>query len=66
MTDHDHVLSYLAPFVQPRQSTPQIVRTRCAWCGGSGMRERETGALRTLDSCTACAGTGNITVESPR
>jgi len=47
------------------QRMPTIVRERCPFCGGSGLREMPARhrALVRLDRCAACVGKGYVTTE---
>ena len=47
-----------------KYSAPAIVRERCVFCGGSGLREIGKGPLAKLDTCHACVGRGYIAVEA--
>ena len=47
-----------------RYSAPAIVRERCEYCGGSGLRAIGVGPLAKLDSCGACVGRGWLNVEA--
>lgn len=42
---------------------PKLVRERCPFCAGSGLRELGHGPLAQLDTCAACTGRGYITCE---
>jgi DnaJ-class molecular chaperone len=42
---------------------PKIVRERCPYCAGSGLREIGVGPLAKLDTCHACVGRGYIVAE---
>jgi len=43
---------------------PRIVRERCPYCHGSGLREIGIGPLARLDTCHACVGRGYIAAEA--
>ena len=43
--------------------SPKIVRERCPFCAGSGLREIGQGPLAKLDTCAACFGKGFVNVE---
>lgn len=48
-----------------KYSAPAIVRERCPFCHGAGLREIGTGPLAQLDTCGCCVGRGYIAVEAP-
>ena len=43
---------------------PKLVRERCPFCAGSGLREIGRGPLAKLDTCAACFGKGFVNVEA--
>ena len=56
----------------PFASSPTIEKITCPWCDGRGLvrppltlEDARRGELKALRRCAACAGSGNITVESP-
>jgi len=50
--------------VRAERKQPTLVRERCVFCGGSGLREIGVGPLATLETCHACVGRGFIVTES--
>jgi len=46
------------------QPMPKIVREKCPYCAGSGLRAIGVGPLATLDTCHACVGRGFIATEA--
>ena len=47
-----------------RYSAPAIVRERCEYCGGSGLRAIGVGPLAKLENCADCRAKGYINREA--
>ena len=65
MTDHEFMTRIFNDFAAGtvRYSAPAIVRERCPWCHGSGLREIGVGPLAKLENCADCRARGFINRE---
>jgi DnaJ-class molecular chaperone len=50
--------------VRAERKQPMLVRERCPFCAGSGLRAIGAGPLATLETCHACVGRGYIVTEA--
>ena len=65
MTDYEFMNAILTKHVADtvRYSAPAIVRERCEYCGGSGLRAIGVGPLAKLENCADCRAKGYINRE---
>ena len=65
MTDYEFMNAILTKHVVDtvRYSAPAIVRERCEYCGGSGLRAIGVGPLAKLENCADCRAKGYINRE---